>query len=84
MSDVCIEPCTVHLHPVLRDEHVVRDVVQVTSVLEPGPSHADVISGTFAVHLEKEESICDVLPIPLVKRSQQLKTIAAQSERKTF
>jgi len=41
-----------NLNPVhSRDEHVVGDVVQVTSVLEPWAGHADVVRGALAVDL---------------------------------
>ena len=55
-----------------RDKHIVGNVVQVTSVLEPGASHADMVGGALAVNLEQEQSIFNVLPIPLGKWSEKL------------
>ena len=39
------------------DEEVVGDVVQVSTVLEPGPSHADVVGGALALCLDQDGGI---------------------------
>ena len=59
-----------------RDEHVVGDVVEVSSVFEPGSGHADVVRGALALHFNEHHSFQQVLPIPGLKRSQQLQTVA--------
>lgn len=41
------------------DEHVVGDVVQVTSVFEPGPGHRDVVCGALALGLNQNKRIID-------------------------
>jgi hypothetical protein len=43
------------------DEHVVADVVQVSTVLQPRPSHGDVVSGALALGLDEDGSIMDVI-----------------------
>lgn len=35
------------------NEHVIGDVVQVATVLEPGPGHTDVVSCALALHLDE-------------------------------
>jgi len=42
------------------DEHVVGDVVQVTSVLQPGACHGDVVSGALALGLDQHHGVCDL------------------------
>ncbi len=42
------------------DEHVVGDVVQVTSVLQPGACHRDVVSGALALGLDQHHGVCDL------------------------
>lgn len=64
-----------------RDEHIVGDVVKVTSVLQPGTSHADVVRRALAMDLEEYESFFNVLPIPLGKWSQKLESTAARRKR---
>ena len=64
----------------VRNEHVVGDVVQVSTVLEPGSGHADVVGGALAEDLDQDGDILNVLPVPLVEWSQQLQTIAGGKE----
>lgn len=45
----------------LTDEHVVGDVVQVPPVLEPWPSHADVVCGALALGLDQDGGVSDVV-----------------------
>ena len=43
------------LHPDkrnVRDEHVVGDVVEVSAVLQPGASRADVVCGALLIDLD--------------------------------
>ena len=68
--------------PNSRDEHVIGDVVQMTSVFQPGPCHADVVCGTLSFDLKQQKSILDILPVPLIKRSQQLETVAKIHKQK--
>lgn len=60
----------------LPDEHVVRYVVQMAAELEPGTSRGDVVGGAFALHLDKDGHIQEILPVPLGERFQDLETIA--------
>ena len=43
------------------DEHVVGDVVEVPSELEPGPCHRDVVSRTLALHEDAETATAQVM-----------------------
>ena len=52
----------------LTNEHVVTDVVQVTSVLEPGSCHTDVVCCALALGLDQNSSILDVVTIPRRER----------------
>ena len=93
------------------NQHVVGDVVQVATELQPRSSSTDVICGAFALHLQKQEKlehfhpqhkllrerlntnyqrgqpfdgpdlnedlqVLQIIPTPLVKRLQQLETVA--------
>ena len=39
------------------NQEIVGDVVQVVTVLEPGPSHTDMVSGALALRLDEDGSI---------------------------
>jgi len=52
-----------------------RDILKMPSVLEPGPTGRDVISGTFALGLDKNRGIDNVLAVPRLERLEQLKTV---------
>ena len=60
-----------------REEHVIGDVVQMTSVLERGSSSTDVISRALSVNFDKNQGVLYILPIPLVEWCQELKTLTA-------
>jgi len=57
------------------DQEVVGDVVEVTSELEPWASGGDVIGGAFAFDLDKDLGVFEVLSVPFVEGSQELKSI---------
>ena len=59
------------------DQHVVRDVVQVSTVLEPGASHGDVVRSRLALGLDQDGHILGILAIPCVERRQNLETVRA-------
>merc|ERR1719487_1488966 len=48
------------------NQHVVGDVVQVTTVLQPGTGHGDVVSGGLALSLDQDGEVGGVLAIPSV------------------
>jgi len=60
------------------DQHVVGDVVQVTTELEPGTSHGDVISRALALDLDQDGHVVHVLAIPLLEGLQKLKTVGGR------
>jgi hypothetical protein len=57
------------------DQHVVGDVVQMSTVLQPGTGHGDVIGGGLALSLDKNGEVGGVLAVPGVKRLEELQTV---------
>lgn len=56
------------------DEEVVRDVVEVTTELEPGTSHGDVIGCALALGLDEDLGASDVFTVPSSEGGEELKT----------
>lgn len=56
-------------------EHVIWNVVKMTSVFEPGSSSWDVISCTFAFHFNENDHIEQVSTVPFFEWFQKLKTL---------
>jgi hypothetical protein len=46
------------------NQHVVGDVVQVSTVLQPRTGHGDVVGGGFALALDQDGEILRILTIP--------------------
>mmetsp|Transcript_32519 Transcript_32519/g.81519 ORF Transcript_32519/g.81519 Transcript_32519/m.81519 type:complete len:453 (-) Transcript_32519:772-2130(-) len=63
------------------NQKIVTDVIQVATVLQPGTSRTDVIGGTLATSLDQHNHLLKIFAIPLVERSQQLKTVAFLIDR---
>lgn len=57
------------------DKHVVGDVVQVSTVLQPGTGHGDVVGGSFALALDQDGEVGGVLAVPRLEGSQDLETV---------
>jgi hypothetical protein len=57
------------------DQHVVGDVVKVTTVLEPGTGHGDVISGGLALGLDEDREILGILAVPRLEGGKDLETV---------
>lgn len=57
------------------DQHVVGDVVQVTTVLQPGTGHGDVVSGGLTLSLDQNRKVGGVLAIPSVEGLEDLETV---------
>lgn len=57
------------------DKHVVGDVVKVTTVLQPGAGHGDVVSGGLALSLDQDRDIEGVLAIPGLEGLENLETV---------
>jgi len=57
------------------NKHVVRDVVQVSTVLQPRTSHGDVIGGGLALSFDEDGQVLCVLAVPFVKGLEQLETV---------
>ena len=54
------------------DEHVVGDVVKVTTVLEPLASGRDVVGGALALDLDKDGAVPNVVTRPGLERAEEL------------
>lgn len=59
------------------DEHVVRNVVKVTTVLQPWASHGDVVGGGLALALDQDREVLLVLAIPSGETTKDLETLAS-------
>jgi len=57
------------------NKHVVRDVVQVTTVLQPRTGHGDVVSGSLALGLDQNWKIGSVLAIPSGEWLEKLQAV---------
>ena len=57
------------------DEHVVADVGEVATELEPGTRHGDVVGGALAESLDQHRAVDVVLSVPLIKRLEKLETL---------
>lgn len=57
------------------NEHVVGDVVQMTTVLQPGTGSRDVIGGALSLNLNQHGQIFQILTVPFVEGFQQLQTL---------
>lgn len=57
------------------DQHVVGDVVKVTTVLEPRTGHGDVVSGGLALGLDEDGHVGGVLAVPGVEGGEDLETV---------
>mmetsp|Transcript_8070 Transcript_8070/g.13163 ORF Transcript_8070/g.13163 Transcript_8070/m.13163 type:complete len:599 (+) Transcript_8070:685-2481(+) len=53
------------------NQHVVADVVQVPTELQPGPGHGDVVGRALALRLDQHGHVLVVLPAPPVKGLEQ-------------
>lgn len=61
------------------NQHVVGDVVQVTTVLQPGAGHGDVISGSLSLSLDQDGQVGSVLAVPSIEGRQELQTVRGRS-----
>jgi hypothetical protein len=57
------------------NQHVVRDVVQVTTVLQPGTGHGDVVGGGLTLGLDEDGQVGGVLAVPGIERLEELETV---------
>lgn len=62
------------------NQHVVGDVVQVATVLQPRASHGDVISGGLTLTLDQDGHVEGILAIPLSEASENLETIGGRGD----
>lgn len=62
----------------LPNEHVVRDVVQVTAIFQPWTGRRNVIGGTFSLHFNQNGKIRQIFAVPFVERFQQLQSLTLQ------
>lgn len=62
------------------NQHVVGDVVKVTTVLQPRASHGDVVGGGLALALDQDRDASGILAIPLLETSKDLETVTGGSD----
>ena len=58
------------------DEHVVRNVFEVTAIVEPRTGHRNVVGGALALGLDEERGTGDVLAVPSRERGESLEALA--------
>ena len=58
------------------DEHVVRNVFEMTAVVEPRTGHGDVVGGALALGLDEDRGTSDVLAVPSGERGEGLEALA--------
>ena len=56
-------------------QHVVRDVLQVSAETQPRSRHGDMVGGTFALGLDEQRHIRQVLSVPRSERCQFLQAL---------
>jgi hypothetical protein len=57
------------------DQTVLGDVLQMTSVLQPGSTGGDVVGSTLALGLDQDGGFDDVLAVPWLEGFQKLKSV---------
>lgn len=57
------------------DQHVIGDIVKVTTVLQPRTGHGDVVGGGLALTLDKDGKVSGILAIPGLESGQELETV---------
>ena len=62
------------------NQHVVRDVVKMSAVLQPGAGHGDMVSGSLANCLDQDRDLSDVLAVPLLEGLEELQTIGRRGD----
>lgn len=62
------------------DKHVVGDVVQMSTVLQPGTGHGDVVSSGLSEALDKNGEILEVLAIPDLEWLEKLETVGGRRD----
>ena len=59
----------------LPNEHIVWDVIQMTSVLQPRTGRAYVVCGAFSFNLYKNGHVKQILSVPFVEGAEQLEAL---------
>lgn len=62
------------------NQHVVGDVVEMATVLEPRTSHRDVVSGGLALALDEDGDIGGILAVPGVEGREDLETVRGRGD----
>lgn len=57
------------------NQHVVGDVVEMTTVLEPRTGHGNVIGGGLALGLDEDRHVSGILAVPSVEGREELETV---------
>lgn len=60
------------------NQHVVRDVVKMSTVFQPRAGHRNVIRGSLSLALDEDGNIREILAIPCGERLKKLKSVASR------
>lgn len=60
------------------NQHVVGDVVKMSTVLQPRTGHRDVIGGSLANSLDENGNLFNVLSVPSLERLEELQTVRSR------
>lgn len=63
------------------DEAVLGDVLQMSTVLQPGATSGNVISRTFALGLDQDRKVGRCLAVPRLERLEELETVRLGVDR---
>lgn len=62
------------------DKHVVRDVVKVSTVLQPWAGHGDVVGSGLALALDKDGEVGGILAVPGLETAEDLQTLTLRRD----
>ena len=60
------------------DEHIIGNIVQVSTEAQPRPCHGYMVGGTFALCFDQQFGSCDIFSIPRSKRRQELQAVGGR------
>ena len=62
------------------NQHVVGDVVQVSTVLQPWSGHGDVVGSGLSLALDQDREILEVVAVPWLKGLEKLETVRGRGD----
>src|SRR5690606_1529211 len=60
------------------DQHIIRDIIQVSTIFQPETCHGNMISSTCAFRFNKQRKSGQVLAIPWLERNQSLQPASSR------